>query len=167
MKIKFYYLLIFFINNFTQKLINMFRAPFSFDGRIRRSEYGISFIIYCIAITFVQLITTSMTSDNSSSYSSSNGNGSGILNFILIIPMLWFLFAQGAKRCHDLGNSGWWQLIPFYSLWLIFADGKPGLNEYGDNPKGIGNNTQFTFEQPQNIKSEDGYSGGYSGGHNN
>lgn len=51
--------------------------------------------------------------------------------------VVWFLLAQGAKRCHDRGNSGWWQLIPFYYLWMFFADGEIGDNEYGTNPKGL------------------------------
>lgn len=59
--------------------------------------------------------------------------------YLLMIPMYWFMFAQGAKRCHDRGNSGWFQLIPFYSLWMLFGDSEPGTNEYGPNPKGIGN----------------------------
>jgi len=50
--------------------------------------------------------------------------------------LLWFLWAQGAKRCHDLGKNGWWQIIPFYVLLLVFQDGQPGLNKYGFNPKG-------------------------------
>jgi uncharacterized membrane protein YhaH (DUF805 family) len=144
----------------------MFKAPFSFSGRIRRSEFGISFILCCIAIALVQVIIGSLILDNGSSDSSSDGSGAPLLFFILLIPMLWFLWAQGAKRCHDLGNSGWWQFIPFYVLWLIFADGEPGPNEYGDNPKGIGNNPQFTFEQSQNVKAEDGFNGEYLGGHN-
>jgi uncharacterized membrane protein YhaH (DUF805 family) len=49
--------------------------------------------------------------------------------------MIWFLWAQNAKRCHDRGNSGWYQLIPFYFLVLLFGDGEEGENEYGDNPK--------------------------------
>jgi uncharacterized membrane protein YhaH (DUF805 family) len=51
------------------------------------------------------------------------------------IPLLWFVWAQGAKRCHDLGQSGWYQIIPFYVLWMIFGSGKNGINRYGVNPK--------------------------------
>jgi uncharacterized membrane protein YhaH (DUF805 family) len=65
------------------------------------------------------------------------GAGAAIVALLLFIPMLWFVWAQGAKRCHDLGRSGWWQLIPFYGLFLLFQDGDAGSNEYGENPKGI------------------------------
>lgn len=54
---------------------------------------------------------------------------------VLLIPMLWFTLAQGAKRCHDLGKSGWWVIVPFYGLWLLFADGESGQNTYGVSPK--------------------------------
>lgn len=102
---------------------SMFSNVFSFKGRIRRTEYGISFIIYFILITFLNAIL---------------GTGDGVLILLFAyIPMLWFLWAQGAKRCHDLGHNGWFQIIPFYLLWLIFADGKIGTNMYGDNPKGL------------------------------
>ena len=99
----------------------MFSSPFSFDGRIRRTEYGISLIIYAIVATFVNAIVES---------------GEAPIIGLAYIPMLWFFWAQGAKRCHDVGNNGWWQIIPFYGFWLLFQDGQPGLNEYGYNPKG-------------------------------
>lgn len=99
----------------------MFSSPFSFDGRIRRTEYGISLIIYLLVAQFVNAIVES---------------GEVPIIGLAYIPMLWFLWAQGAKRCHDVGNNGWWQIIPFYFLWLLFQDGQPGKNEYGQNPKG-------------------------------
>ena len=98
----------------------MFKAPFSFEGRIRRLEYGISSIIS----TFLVNILISVAIENPATW-------------LLILPVYWFGLAQGAKRCHDRGNSGWFQLIPFYSLWMLFAEGDFGSNSYGPNPKGI------------------------------
>jgi len=99
---------------------SMFRNPFSFKGRIRRTEFGLSFIIYYIINNVLVLLSGEVPAFG-----------------ILLIPSLWFSWAQNAKRCHDRGNSGWFQLIPFYILWLIFGDGDIGDNEYGSNPKGI------------------------------
>ena len=97
---------------------NMFNAPFSFDGRIRRTEYGISMIIYVVAYA----ITLGLVKASS-------------VFGIAFIPIIWFLWAQGAKRCHDRGNSGWYQIIPFYALWMLFAEGDLSENEYGNSPK--------------------------------
>ena len=134
----------------------MFKNPFSFDGRIRRTEYGLSFIIFVVARIIVALIAVSMTSN---SYDNTNATG---LAWLFSIPLLWFFWAQGAKRCHDVGNNGWWQLIPLYPLWLLFQDGHPGINEYGVNPKGIGG--QNISNPPTSPNPQDGF--GYTGGHN-
>ena len=55
---------------------------------------------------------------------------------MLFIPVIYIWLAQGVKRCHDLGHSGWWLLIPFYIFAMWFQEGDRGSNEYGDNPKG-------------------------------
>ena len=105
----------------------MFKKPFSFDGRIRRLEYALSNIIFVgIYTPFLILMNISATSPSIA-----------IVFLIMLIPFYWFMLAQGAKRCHDRGNSGWWQLIPFYGLWMFFGDGQIGPNEYGENPKGL------------------------------
>ncbi|MEH6305590.1 DUF805 domain-containing protein [Olivibacter sp. CPCC 100613] len=101
----------------------MFKSPFSFEGRIRRTEYGLSYLTFC----FSAYVLGAM-------FEGSEGV-SIVAEILLIIPLLWFLWAQGAKRCHDVGNSGWFQLIPFYILWLIFAAGRKGKNKYGNDPK--------------------------------
>jgi uncharacterized membrane protein YhaH (DUF805 family) len=114
----------------------MFKKPFSFKGRIRRTEFGISFLIAAFTIPLCNVVA--YLSIKSGSPQASN---SDVVYFIFLawIPLFWFLWAQGAKRCHDRGNSGWYQIIPFYVLWMLFANSENGLNEYGLNPKGIGN----------------------------
>ena len=92
---------------------------FSFEGRIRRRDYWlISFgvgLASCFAAAFAE--------------------AAPVLYLLVLIPLCWINVATGAKRCHDLGHSGWWQLIPFYPLWMAFQDGEPGTNKYGPNPK--------------------------------
>ena len=111
----------------------MFKNPFSFEGRIRRTEFGISYLIYIGISTIFSLVREKMKLQGDENLLLL------IITLISYIPLIWFSLAQAAKRCHDRGNSGWYQLIPFYVLWLIFADGEVGPNEYGPNPKGIGN----------------------------
>ena len=93
---------------------------FSFEGRIRRREYGITILLFAVFRLFQDLTLREMP----------------ILHSLLFIPLLWFLLAQGAKRCHDIGKSGWWQIVPFFGLWMLFKDGDVGFNEYGEDPKG-------------------------------
>lgn len=107
----------------------MFKNPFSFNGRIRRLEFCLSYALYWVFLIGIQEITE-------------YNEIAGILG-LLALPLFWFLLAQGAKRCHDRGNSGWYQIIPFYIFWLVFADGDEGENEYGINPKGIGNRLEI------------------------
>ena len=102
----------------------MFKQPFSFDGRIRRTEYGLSYLLYMFA-AFLMGFLSGMAE---------------VLETVLLIsyiPMIWFMLAQGAKRCHDLGHSGWYQLIPFYNIWMVFGPGEEGPNRYGADPKAI------------------------------
>ncbi|HUC80982.1 MAG TPA: DUF805 domain-containing protein [Flavisolibacter sp.] len=122
----------------------MFQSPFSFSGRIRRREYAFSYLIY-FALAVVYGFVAELIGGGGWEYSQA-GN---ILFLVLFIPCWVFLLGQAVKRSHDLGNSGWFILIPFYSLWLLFADSKYGVNQYGPNPKGIGNEPEFAFEQEQ------------------
>jgi uncharacterized membrane protein YhaH (DUF805 family) len=101
----------------------MFKNPFSFKGRIGRIEYLISFLIFTgIALLVSMIIDTK------------NGVIADI-SLILFMPIAWFQLAQSAKRCHDTGRSGWWQLIPLFWIILIIAKGDVRGNRYGDRPK--------------------------------
>ena len=139
----------------------MFEKPFSFEGRIRRTEYGITIIITSILNVFFQL------------FAATGEEAGAFIYLLLLIPLLWFTWAQGAKRCHDLGNSGWYQIIPFYGLWMLFQDGEIGSNKYGENPKQVNQASKSNYQSSSSSPTKpsyantSGYSGGYSGGHNN
>src|SRR4051812_17668650 len=99
----------------------MFKNIFSFEGRIRRLEFGISYICYIVVyLTFLYI---------------TDGNRNFAIAWLLFLPVVWIQLAQAAKRCHDLNKSGWWQIIPFYFFWLLFEDGNRWTNEYGHDPK--------------------------------
>ena len=157
----------------------MFKSPFSFNGRIRRLEYGLSQIIATVYYLFIVLILGGIMGAIGSQDSGADG-GFIIVMWIFMLPAMIFLWAQGAKRCHDIGNSGWFQLIPFYGLWMLFQDGYRGRNQYGEDPKlGLyqnypqqnnqyGNNMSETYGN--NMQSGNiNYSGGHNstGGNNN
>lgn len=105
----------------------MFRNPFSFKGRIRRREFGISLIIYYLSLIALGIILRSTPQNNSQ-----------FLIIACFIPAVWFIFAQGFKRSHDINRSGAWIFVPFFIFWLLIADGNPDANKYGDDPKGRG-----------------------------
>ena len=103
----------------------MFTRPFSFKGRIRRLDYGLSYLVYLV---FYNLFIGALAADFSVPVY--------IVLCVLGIVLFWFVLAQGVKRCHDRGNSGWYQLIPFYVLVMLFGDGDDYDNGYGPDPKG-------------------------------
>ena len=112
----------------------MFQNPFSFNGRIRRLEYGLSYIIYI----FLYLITSFLWHEL---------RVAGLFFYSFLAVLIWFFLAQGAKRCHDLGNGGFYQFIPFYGLFMLFQEGKNGHNKYGENPKEV-----TVIKRPTEIK---------------
>lgn len=57
-----------------------------------------------------------------------------ILGFLICLGALVLWYVAMVERAHDCGNSWWYLLIPFYSLWLFFAPGEPGENIYGPDP---------------------------------
>ena len=107
----------------------MFKNPFSFEGRIGRTEYGLSFIIYVGYLLTMKMLAEEQADNNSDS------SLLLLIRVVLFVPTVWFLWAQGAKRCHDVGQSGWLQIIPFYFVYLIFGEGNRGENNYGQDPK--------------------------------
>ena len=91
-------------------------------GRATRGQYLLSWLTYL----FFSIVLDLMIED-----------GANPLFGLLYLPLFLFILTEGAKRCHDMGHSGWDQLIPFYGFWMLFKKGDEGPNKYGPNPTEI------------------------------
>lgn len=115
----------------------------SFDGRIRRSQYWLTNFV----VPFAGYLVIGFL------YGLAYATNSAIFILLCIPLLIWIIIlavAQSTKRCHDLGHSGWWQLVPFYYFCLLFQEGDMGENEYGSSPKYKNHNTGYSQpQQPQ------------------
>jgi uncharacterized membrane protein YhaH (DUF805 family) len=98
-----------------------------FTGRARRKEYWMFYLIYMILIVVISILDAVI--------------GAGFLSAIFTLGMLVPSISIAARRLHDIGRSGWWQLIAFIPLigliiLIVFlAQDGHDANEYGENPK--------------------------------
>lgn len=107
-----------------------------FEGRSVRSEFWYfvlgNFILGLIA-SFVDL---ALGTDNIGDVQI--GLVGSLLSLALLIPG----WAVGCRRLHDIGRSGWWQLIGLIPIvgWILVivwwaTDGERGPNRYGPDPR--------------------------------
>jgi uncharacterized membrane protein YhaH (DUF805 family) len=120
--------------NWYLKVINQY---FDFSGRARRKEYWmfilfnalISWTLAILDLTFGTSIFTIIST---------------IYSLLIFIPSLAVL----VRRLHDVGNSGWYLLLfllPIIGwIWilvLLCMESESGANQWGENPKGVGNDS--------------------------
>ena len=101
----------------------LFKLFFSCKGRIRRLDYFLALVV----LTGFQFV-------NAILFYEAYLYPYPIMELITWILIYCFI-AAGIKRCHDIGNSGWWFLIPLYPLLIILIKGESGENEYGKEPE--------------------------------
>ena len=114
---------------------------FSFKGRIGRAKFWLT----QLGVTVISAILGGLVGAMGGQAPAVAGQPPQIPPAVIIgllvvmIPVLWATFAIGAKRCHDRGRSGWFQLIALIpiigGIWLLvelgFLRGVDGPNEYG------------------------------------
>jgi len=113
---------------------------FSFTGRIGRAQYWLSQILLLVILFGLMLImgVVLAAAGLGKPDDSPGGNAIGIA---IVLVYFWMLLATHCKRWHDLGCSGWWQLVAlipfggFYELIMCgFIRGDIGPNRYGADP---------------------------------
>jgi len=99
-----------------------------FSGRARRSEFW-WYVLFLVIVDVVAAILNNVL-------------GTMLISTIVGLALLLPNLAVGARRLHDTGHSGWWQLIALTLVGVILlivwwvGDSQPGQNKYGPNPKG-------------------------------
>lgn len=106
--------------------------PFSFKGRIGRVQLILSYVVGFVAWFAIYALSEPALEYNSNIF---------LLFLACTAVFSWFLYAQCAKRCHDLGKSGAWMFVPFWNILLFFAEGEKGENQYGQGTEVKSDNT--------------------------
>jgi uncharacterized membrane protein YhaH (DUF805 family) len=106
---------------------NALKQYADFEGRSRRKEYWMFILFYLIFYVVLSVIDSLI--------------GVPVLSTVFSLALLVPSVSIAARRLHDTGRSGWWQLlvlIPILgALVLLFflVQDSQDENEYGANPK--------------------------------
>lgn len=96
--------------SFSKQVCQTFKACFWTGGRVGRLGYFLSYVPY-LGLTTINPYKEAQA--------------------IIAVLFIGVILLVGIKRCHDLGHSGWWQLIPFYFIWMLIVPGEKVDNQYG------------------------------------
>ena len=78
----------------------------NFSGRARRKEFWF-FMLFCVILGIISEVIDAVLG--------TKPLVNGLLNLALLLPSL----AVGARRLHDIGRSGWWQLLVLTGIGII------------------------------------------------
>ena len=112
--------------NFSTAISTCLSKYATFKGRATRSEFW-WFYLFTVLMGWGATIVGATLGDIGDVFSN-------IVTLIFLIPVL----AAGSRRLHDIGRSGWWQLLMLTVIGVILllvwwaSDSKKESNEYGE-----------------------------------
>lgn len=116
------------------------RKYVDFQGRARRSEYWLFYLLFMII--YVVVLVSSGGLDEAGPGPTGLGLIVSLIGGLAILGMVIPLLAVGVRRLHDTNRSGWWlllSLIPVIGGLVVFVftvlPGTPGPNRFGPDPK--------------------------------
>ncbi len=114
-----------------QYYLKCFKSYAVFTGRASRSEYWYFALFNFIACMILSIL--------------GNAIHTMVPYFIYVLAIFIPSLAVGVRRMHDVDKSGWFILIPIYSLILACTPGTSGDNRYGADP--FMDTPTFDFEE--------------------
>jgi uncharacterized membrane protein YhaH (DUF805 family) len=106
--------------------LKVIREYANFKGRATRSEFWYFTLVNFLVSLIINIVGTTL--------------GLPILGFIYAAALFVPSVAVGTRRLHDIGKSGWWQLIGIIPVvgWILliiwFATKSAEDNQYGKKP---------------------------------
>ena len=98
---------------------NGFNNFANFTGRSSRAEFWLWILFVVLLQVAVNIV---------GSIAPTVGMLLNLGMIVLVVPEV----AYGVRRMHDIDKSGWWIIVPLYSLYLALQPGTPGTNRFGD-----------------------------------
>ncbi len=122
----------------------------AFEGRMRRKDYWLSAVITPIVAVILIVLIAGVAQVLSKVLAI-------LIAVVLMIMLIVHEVAENTKRCHDLGLSGWFQLIPLFGLVLLFKSGDIGPNKFGPDPKqtNFKSDDDLNFHRPRSRFEEE------------
>ena len=119
----------------------------SFKGRLNRKPYlGYMLLVWLVAPTMILMVSMPFAPR------------SFVGEIIFPLVFLYVCLASvglTTRRLHDLGHSGWLQLVSFiplvnllFSAYLFLGVGQKGANRFGEDPLNLDNNGFTSSELP-------------------
>ena len=106
------------VGTFKEAVTMGFKRYATFRGRANKAEYWLWILFVVIITSFVVVGWLALP--------------------VVVLPTI----SITTRRLHDVGKSGWWQLllivplVGFYVLYLLMRRGQSGDNRYGFSPEG-------------------------------
>ena len=111
--------------NFSQAIFTCLGKYVTFSGRASRSEFW----WFCL---FTVILSLGVTLVEVAMFGVGDGILSGLVSLAITLPAL----ASGSRRLHDVGKSGWWQLLTLTVIGVILlivwwaSDTKPSGDRF-------------------------------------
>ncbi|WP_423907506.1 DUF805 domain-containing protein [Candidatus Spongiihabitans sp.] len=106
--------------NFAQSIKTCFSKYATFTGRASRSEFW-WFILFLALVNALASVLECYALDQCDI-------SDGVLSWLWIFATMLPSLAVGVRRLHDIGVSGWWQLLAIPSWILLFIPLDTGLS---------------------------------------
>ncbi len=129
--------------SFGNAITTCFNKSFDVEGRASRSEFwwfSLFSFVYSIATSIIAAMIAAMVANDLEMLEIIYN----LLSFAFYLPILPAAICVTARRLHDIGHSGWLQLVVlvpcvgiiFYLIWMI-TEGDSVPNLYGPVPTNI------------------------------